>query len=96
MYNTAKGKSQRAFFSCLMSSAASPRIWGGGGEAVTSVGCVCFGNYDAIPHTFVPFQEHSGPLTLGLLFLVVPFLPASNLFFRVGFVVAERLLYAPR
>ena len=27
--------------------------------------------------------------------LVVPFLPASNLLFRVGFVIAERNLYLP-
>uniref|UniRef100_A0A914WQJ4 Tetratricopeptide repeat protein n=1 Tax=Plectus sambesii TaxID=2011161 RepID=A0A914WQJ4_9BILA len=27
--------------------------------------------------------------------LIVPFLPASNLFFRVGFVLAERVLYLP-
>ncbi|XP_051911797.1 protein O-mannosyl-transferase TMTC1 isoform X2 [Hippocampus zosterae] len=32
---------------------------------------------------------------MGLLFLVFPFIPASNLFFRVGFVVAERILYMP-
>ncbi|XP_068185661.1 protein O-mannosyl-transferase TMTC4 isoform X2 [Antennarius striatus] len=32
-------------------------------------------------------------LTLGLVLLVVPFLPASNVFFRVGFVIAERVLY---
>uniref|UniRef100_A0A8C5CJ61 dolichyl-phosphate-mannose--protein mannosyltransferase n=1 Tax=Gadus morhua TaxID=8049 RepID=A0A8C5CJ61_GADMO len=32
-------------------------------------------------------------LTLGLVLLLVPFLPACNLFFRVGFVVAERVLY---
>ncbi|BFZ09595.1 hypothetical protein BsWGS_12633 [Bradybaena similaris] len=32
-------------------------------------------------------------MAVGLL--VLPFLPASNLFFRVGFVVAERLLYIP-
>eukprot|EP00063_Salmo_salar_P088618 XP_014063453.1 PREDICTED: transmembrane and TPR repeat-containing protein 1-like isoform X2 [Salmo salar] len=32
---------------------------------------------------------------LGVLFLVFPFIPASNLFFRVGFVVAERVLYMP-
>uniref|UniRef100_A0A8C3A6R3 dolichyl-phosphate-mannose--protein mannosyltransferase n=1 Tax=Cyclopterus lumpus TaxID=8103 RepID=A0A8C3A6R3_CYCLU len=32
-------------------------------------------------------------LTLGLVLLVVPFLPACNIFFRVGFVVAERVLY---
>ncbi|KAM6448587.1 protein O-mannosyl-transferase TMTC4 isoform 2-T2 [Liasis olivaceus] len=34
-------------------------------------------------------------LTLGLGFLIIPFLPASNLFFRVGFVIAERVTYLP-
>ncbi|MEE6478129.1 hypothetical protein FKM82_011750 [Ascaphus truei] len=34
-------------------------------------------------------------LLVGLLFLIFPFIPASNLFFRVGFVVAERVLYMP-
>ena len=32
-------------------------------------------------------------LTMGLAILAVPFLPASNIFFMVGFVVAERVLY---
>ena len=30
---------------------------------------------------------------MGLAILAVPFLPASNIFFTVGFVVAERVLY---
>ena len=30
-----------------------------------------------------------------LALLVLPFIPASNLFFPVGFVVAERILYTP-
>lgn len=34
-------------------------------------------------------------LSMCLALMVVPFLPASNLFFRVGFVVAERVLYLP-
>lgn len=34
-------------------------------------------------------------LVLSLTILAIPFLPASNLFFRVGFVVAERILYIP-
>lgn len=38
-----------------------------------------------------PFAART--LTLGLVLLVVPFLPACNLFFRVGFVIAERVLY---
>ena len=32
---------------------------------------------------------------LGLAMIVFPFVPASNLFFPVGFVVAERVLYLP-
>ncbi|EDW03302.1 GH11163 [Drosophila grimshawi] len=34
-------------------------------------------------------------LIISAAFLVLPFLPASNLFFYVGFVLAERLLYLP-
>uniref|UniRef100_A0AAY4D765 dolichyl-phosphate-mannose--protein mannosyltransferase n=1 Tax=Denticeps clupeoides TaxID=299321 RepID=A0AAY4D765_9TELE len=37
----------------------------------------------------------SQEVLVGILFLVFPFIPASNLFFRVGFVVAERVLYMP-
>lgn len=32
---------------------------------------------------------------LGLLLMVIPFLPVSNLLFTVGFVIAERVLYLP-
>uniref|UniRef100_A0A4W2IMI2 dolichyl-phosphate-mannose--protein mannosyltransferase n=1 Tax=Bos indicus x Bos taurus TaxID=30522 RepID=A0A4W2IMI2_BOBOX len=48
-------------------------------------------------HCLAAFKrlEHREVL-VGLLFLVFPFIPASNLFFRVGFVVAERVLYMPR
>ncbi|XP_022913301.1 protein O-mannosyl-transferase Tmtc2 [Onthophagus taurus] len=34
-------------------------------------------------------------LILSMAFLTLPFLPATNLFFYVGFVVAERVLYLP-
>ncbi|KAL5106587.1 Protein O-mannosyl-transferase TMTC3 [Taenia crassiceps] len=34
-------------------------------------------------------------LSMGMALLALPFLPASNLFFYVGFVVAERVLYVP-
>uniref|UniRef100_A0A0X3NXZ5 dolichyl-phosphate-mannose--protein mannosyltransferase n=4 Tax=Schistocephalus solidus TaxID=70667 RepID=A0A0X3NXZ5_SCHSO len=34
-------------------------------------------------------------LMMGLSLMVFPFIPASNLFFYVGFVVAERVLYIP-
>lgn len=32
---------------------------------------------------------------MSLAFVIIPFLPASNLFFPVGFVIAERVLYIP-
>ena len=41
-------------------------------------------------------SEHQRKITLsGILFTLVPYIPASNIFFPVGFVVAERILYLP-
>ncbi|XP_056280753.1 protein O-mannosyl-transferase TMTC1 isoform X2 [Pseudoliparis swirei] len=40
-------------------------------------------------------RKENRQVLVGTLFLVFPFIPASNLFFRVGFVVAERVLYMP-
>ncbi|XP_012575886.1 PREDICTED: transmembrane and TPR repeat-containing protein 1 isoform X3 [Condylura cristata] len=54
--------------------------------AMTSLGLHCLAAFKRLEHREV---------LVGLLFLVLPFLPASNLFFRVGFVVAERVLYMP-
>ena len=36
------------------------------------------------------------PLVFSLLFLVLPYIPASNIFFTVGSVAAEKTLYMPR
>ena len=36
-----------------------------------------------------------GVCSMGLAMTIFPFIPASNLFFPVGFVVAERVLYMP-
>jgi len=47
-------------------------------------------------HGGVSLQERRKQLLLfSLALLILPFLPASNLFFPVGFVVAERVLYLP-
>nr|XP_006633670.1 PREDICTED: transmembrane and TPR repeat-containing protein 2 isoform X1 [Lepisosteus oculatus] len=46
-----------------------------------------------IPRTSLPSTENIVVFSLGLLSL--PFLPATNLFFYVGFVIAERVLYIP-
>ncbi|XP_049764898.1 protein O-mannosyl-transferase Tmtc3 [Schistocerca cancellata] len=40
-------------------------------------------------------RQQATVITMSLAFLILPFLPASNLFFPVGFVVAERILYIP-
>ncbi|KAM9803164.1 protein O-mannosyl-transferase TMTC4 [Syngnathus typhle] len=42
-----------------------------------------------------PDSQQRRTLSLALVLLVVPFLPACNIFFRVGFVIAERVLYLP-
>ncbi|XP_073821068.1 transmembrane O-mannosyltransferase targeting cadherins 2 [Musca autumnalis] len=42
-----------------------------------------------------PKCANASILLMALAFLTLPFLPATNLFFYVGFVVAERLLYLP-
>lgn len=39
--------------------------------------------------------SHGRVILVGLFLLIIPFVPASNLFFPVGFVVAERILYLP-
>ncbi|XP_066264640.1 protein O-mannosyl-transferase TMTC1-like isoform X1 [Branchiostoma lanceolatum] len=44
---------------------------------------------------FLAEDEAGMVAVLGLVLLVLPFLPASNVFIRVGFVVAERILYIP-
>ena len=43
-----------------------------------------------------PIESEIRPLFFGLVFLVLSFIPASNLLFPVGFVVAERILYMSR
>ena len=39
--------------------------------------------------------ERLAVIALALSLIILPFLPATNIFFYVGFVVAERLLYLP-
>ncbi|XP_053311295.1 protein O-mannosyl-transferase TMTC4 [Spea bombifrons] len=61
--------------------------------ALLSLWCCLFGlMYQALCSTD---GQKRRILTVGLGFLIIPFLPASNVFFRVGFAVAERVLYLP-
>ncbi|GFR32178.1 protein O-mannosyl-transferase Tmtc3 [Trichonephila clavata] len=41
------------------------------------------------------YEARSKIILMSAAFLAFPFLPASNLFFPVGFVIAERVLYTP-
>ncbi|KAG9342322.1 hypothetical protein JZ751_016824 [Albula glossodonta] len=47
----------------------------------------------SVLRTPLPTTENIAVFSLGLL--SIPFLPATNLFFYVGFVIAERVLYIP-
>jgi len=40
-------------------------------------------------------EKHSKQILLSSAWIIIPFLPASNIFFPVGFVIAERVLYIP-
>ena len=45
--------------------------------------------------SFIKGGHFNRPVIFGMAVMVVTFLPASNLFFTVGFVVAERVLFLP-
>ncbi|XP_071632381.1 protein O-mannosyl-transferase TMTC4 isoform X2 [Temnothorax longispinosus] len=49
-----------------------------------------------IVYTFIYHKDKTlRYIIMGLTVLICPFLPASNIFFNVGFVLAERVLYIP-
>ncbi|XP_023605535.1 transmembrane and TPR repeat-containing protein 2 isoform X4 [Myotis lucifugus] len=47
-----------------------------------------------VPQT-TPLPSTENIVVLSLSLLIIPFVPATNLFFYVGFVIAERVLYIP-
>ncbi|KAL1459084.1 hypothetical protein WDU94_011093, partial [Cyamophila willieti] len=62
---------------------------------LTTLACYVFLAAVCYVAAFSSSRTHSITLIMGLGFLILPFLPASNLFFPVGFVIAERVLYIP-
>ncbi|KAA0724450.1 Transmembrane and TPR repeat-containing protein 3 [Triplophysa tibetana] len=46
-------------------------------------------------YVFIHSESHVNGVISALSLIALPFIPASNLFFPVGFVVAERVLYVP-
>ncbi|KAG5866782.1 hypothetical protein JTB14_013678 [Gonioctena quinquepunctata] len=60
-----------------------------------SSSCVCYIPRKSSLRTDRQSLTSSSAVLLSLAFLALPFLPATNILFYVGFVVAERVLYLP-
>lgn len=54
-----------------------------------------YGTLGALLYSAVTAGQRGTVIIMSLSFIIFPFLPASNVFFPVGFVVAERVLYMP-
>lgn len=57
--------------------------------------CVCVGIQKLNFNERTYLKSDSAIFLLCIALLILPFIPATNLFFYVGFVVAERVLYLP-
>jgi len=44
---------------------------------------------------FKSCDKHAKQIIIATSWMIIPYIPASNLFFPVGFVIAERILYIP-
>ncbi|ALC38086.1 CG4341 [Drosophila busckii] len=95
-------RGSRSSSSCSNSTTASNKS--SGSSASSSSNCssldggssrLCLSNRDYLLVGMSAEARNACILLMSCAFLTLPFLPASNLFFYVGFVVAERLLYLP-
>ena len=88
---TTKGVTQKSSSGSSRSSSSgsggSCSSGGGGGGGIGSI-VGGYNNHESTPPT-------AAAILLSIALLALPFLPAANLFFYVGFVVAERILYLP-
>lgn len=57
--------------------------------------CICQPTPKSKPIDKPRPRSSQATILIAVAFLTLPFLPATNLFFYVGFVVAERVLYLP-
>lgn len=98
-------RGSRSSSSCSNSTTASNKSSGSSSSSASSSSSTC-SSLDGQPLGRSPSSEYmlggmsvaarnACILLMSCAFLTLPFLPASNLFFYVGFVVAERLLYLP-
>ncbi|CAG2111276.1 unnamed protein product [Medioppia subpectinata] len=56
---------------------------------------VISGVNSTLEETYNSTMTRTDCITMALSLLIIPFIPATNLFFYVGFVIAERILYIP-
>ena len=63
-------------------------------SCLAAISLACIANLRATVN-YTTELDKSQVLLIGLSVMVLPFIPATNLFFYVGFVVAERILYIP-
>ncbi|XP_075154079.1 transmembrane O-mannosyltransferase targeting cadherins 2 [Haematobia irritans] len=96
---TASNKSSDSSASSTCSSQSSKST---ASSSLVHRNTVCLTSWPGLQHEEEFLLAHMSPkcanasiLLMALTFLTLPFLPATNLFFYVGFVVAERLLYLP-
>lgn len=71
----------------LLQSGADPRML-----AILAVSAILFLLIFTI---MTSSEEYSKQVLFSLAWVIIPFIPASNIFFPVGFVIAERVLYIP-
>ncbi|CAG2111700.1 unnamed protein product [Medioppia subpectinata] len=57
---------------------------------------VISGVNSTLEETYNSTMTRTDCITMALSLLIIPFIPATNLFFYVGFVIAERILYIPK
>lgn len=84
------------------SGSSTPTSTSSAYSSSSSVSCASSNCVTTYSHELPENQQHATKLPptcvsllVALALLVLPFLPASNLLFYVGFVVAERILYLP-
>lgn len=88
---TTATKSQTNIKNTINTSVATTSVSASAASTTTNVNDTNT-NHSHISH---PTTTTSAVIVLSIALLTLPFLPAANLFFYVGFVVAERILYLP-
>lgn len=89
-------RSSRSSSSCSNSTTASSKSSSSGASSCTVTSSFSVNsNCQSLLISSNPATYNAVVLLMVIAFITLPFLPATNLFFYVGFVVAERLLYLP-